>query len=294
MISESADRLVPQDLIKRGTPPRNVFCYPLVETWRHRVWRMLNDVIDDRVRAEFKRNPPEYIVSDDLAWLDKIIRAVTGEFVDIKSLTADRLREEFEFFRAGHATRTDDIEKFYRDGLKILDAHVIEDKARVIFLNGKFAGATEETLQGAIDEIDARNRSGGREGSLYFCAVEENLYSRYGNSGHYLTYGSEYLYCLGIRITSSYQTKIALSSIGRPTLFVCDIPFNLMSFYTIQEFSGLILEYLFCELAGHEDCHALSPGAGSALRLQTNLPGDFIVGHYHPTNIYDPLWNSYG
>lgn len=292
MLPGYQDRLIPEDPSDRTPLPESVFCYPMVSTWRGRVWGMLSDLIDDRVIENFKKHPPEYVVSDDLSWLDKIISTTLGIDTDIKEVTAERLQNEFQYFRAAHATRTDDLSQFYKNGLKILRASTIEDRARVLFLNGRFPEATEHLLQKAIDDIDARNLSCGREGRLYFCAVEENLFTRYGSAGHYLIYGSEYLYCIGTRVAPHFSARKILSEIGRPTLFVCDIPFDLMRHATVKEFAGMILEYLFCEIIDGQEAHALSPGAGSALSLTVDLPASFIVGHYHPAKIYDPLWNA--
>ena len=289
MLPGYEDREIAASLSKRPQPRDDVFCYPLVETWRERIWRMLGDLVTDEVRAEFVRHPPEYVVSDDLSWLDDLINGVTGEITDIKTLTADRLRKEYRAFRAGHATRTNDLAQFYQNGLKVLNAAEVEDRARSVFLNGQFKYATEERLQNAIDEIKARDPAGGREGRLYYCAREEELFSRAGGAGHYLTYGSEYLYCLGIRVASSWETKKALTGIGSPTMFVCDIPMVMIRSGALEEFAGSILEYLFCELVDELEAHALSPGAGSALSLTENLPAECIVGHYHPATIYDPL-----
>lgn len=289
MLPGHEDREIAEKLADRGAPPPDVFCFPLVESWRDRVWALLGDYLTAEVKAEFVRNPPEYVVSDDLSWLDDIIFAVTGETCDIKELTADRLAREYRAFRAGHATRTDDLAQFYRAGVRCLRAGEIEDRARTIFLNGRFSHVTEDRLQQAVDDIEARKTSGGREGRLYFCADERSLITRSGGSGHYLVYGSEYLYCLGIRVTSTWETKKALKEIGRPTMLVCDIPMTLLRPSTLQEFAGSILEYLFCELVEDLQSHALSPSSGSALSLSVDLPPEHIVGHYHPALIHDPF-----
>ena len=292
MLPGYEDRKIVGDLNERQVPPNDVFHYPLVDTWRDRIWRSLDDVLTDDVRAAFVGNPPEYVVSDDLTWLDEIIFAETGKDTDIKDLTAERMRKEFRAFRAGHGTRTNDLASFYERGLRILRAEEVEDRARSIFLNGRLPNVDEERLATAISELDARNRRGGREGFLYFCACENELFEDHG-AGHYLTYGSEYLYCLGIRVTSVAETKRSLKAIGRPTLFVCDIPMMMIGAGTLREFAGLVLEYLFCELVDGLEAHALSPGAGSALSLQTDLPADCLVGHYHPAKVYDPLRHSW-
>lgn len=282
------DRLTPERLSDRAPIPDDVFCFPAIDTWRSRIWDLLSDIVTDKVRQEFKRNPPEYVVSDDLSWLNDIVLAANGREVEMKSLTAERLAREYRAFRAGHGTRTNDVGRFYESGLRCLRADEAEMIAREVFLTPAFQWVTEERLQTAIADIDARSVAGGREGRLYFCADETNLITRSGGSGHYLVYGGEYLYCLGIRLVDRLSAQRALKRIGRPTMFVCDIPMKMLHTSTLEEFAGSILEFIFCELIGQQ-AHALSPGAGSALSLTVDLPGEHIVGHYHPARIHDPL-----
>src|SRR3546814_621730 len=88
MLPGYEDREVVEDLTIRPLPPEDIFCFPLVDTWRKRIWRILADVVTDEVKAEFVRNPPEYVVSDDLSWLDDLVFKMTGVTVDMKELTA--------------------------------------------------------------------------------------------------------------------------------------------------------------------------------------------------------------
>jgi hypothetical protein len=282
------DRAIPASRAECGPTPDDVFCFPDVTSWRERIWTLISDIVTDDVLEEFKDNPPEYVVSDDLSWLNEIVFAVSGRDVEMKSLLAERLAEEYHAFRAVHGTRTDDLAPFYEHGLRCLRADEAEKRARSLFVTPEFSWVTQEKFEAAVADIDARKESGGREGRLYFCADERNLITRYGSSGHYLIYGGEYLYCLGIRLVSRLDAQRVLKSVGRPTMFVCDIPMRMIRPSTLGEFAGSILEYLFCELFG-EQSHALSDGAGSALSLTEDLPGEYIVGHYHPARIYDPL-----
>lgn len=288
MKSGFEDRAIPELPVERGPSPKDVFVFPSVDSWRKRIWTLIGDIVTDLVKDAFKRNPPEYIVCDDLSWLNEIVFAVTGRDVEMKSLLADRLVREYRAFRAAHGTRTDDLAPYYERGLRCLRAEVAEARARALFVTPEFPWVTEAKFEAAVADIGARKVSGGREGRLYFCADERSLITRWGGAGHYLIYGGEYLYCLGIRLVSRYDAQRVLKSVGRPTMFVCDIPMAMMRPSTIEEFAGSILEFLFCELIG-EQAHALSPGAGSALSLSVDLPGEHIVGHYHPARIYDPL-----
>lgn len=269
--------------------PDDVLCYPQADFWRDRVWSLLEDLITDEVKALFVTAPPGHVVSDDLSWLDDLIFQATGQETNIKEEAASRLRIHYRAFRAAHATRTDDLGQFYDRGLRYLRPKEMEDRARTLLLNGQAEGASEESLQAAIDDLGARDERKGRTGRLYFCAVEEDLYSDCGGSGHYLTYGGEYLYCLAIRAAWESSAQRILKGLGSPTLFVCDIPMHFIDDPTMQEFAGMMLEYLFCELVEDMESDSLSPGSGSALTIQADLPADCIVGHYHPAKIYDPL-----
>ena len=250
---------------------------------------MLDDLITDEVKALFMAEPPEYVVSDDLSWLNDLIYRATGQDTRIKEETALRMRLRYRAFQAAHATRTNDLGQFYTRGLRYLRPEEIEDRARALLLNGQAGGASEGSIQAAIHELNLTGEREVRAGRLYFCAVESDLYSEAGMSGHYLTYGSEYLHGLAIRAADEKSAREILMGLGRPTIFICDIPMTLISDRTIHVFAGMVLEYIFCELVEDLEAHSLSPGAGSAFAIQTDLPASCIVGHYHPNEIYDPL-----
>lgn len=291
MLPGYEDRELPEALSERLPIPEDVFCFPAVNSWRERLWEQLSDFVTDEVKEEFKNNPPEYVVSDDLTWLNDIVYDVTGEIVEMKELTSARLATEYRAFRAGHATRTNNLAQFYEAGLRRLHAEDEEARARKLFLPDNFNWTRDEKLRAAIKDVNARDPSGGREGRLYFCTDERSLITQVGGSGHYLIYGGEYLYCLGIRVVGTFDAQRILKAIGRPTMFVCDIPMELMCEHTRYEFAGSILEFLFCELIGKRP-HTLSPGAGTAFSLMVDLPGEHIIGHYHPASIYDPFWRG--
>ena len=111
--------------------PDDVLCFAQADTWRERFWTMLNDLITDEVRALFVAEPPEYVVSDDLGWLDDLIYRATGQDTNIKELAGRRLQLQYRAFRAAHATRTNDLSQFYDRGLRYLRPEEMEDRARV-------------------------------------------------------------------------------------------------------------------------------------------------------------------
>jgi hypothetical protein len=290
MLPGFEDRLI-SDTLNAREVPQDVFCYARPDLWKDHLWRMLDDQLTDDVQAAFLDDVPEYVVSDDLSWLDDIIGKVEGSRPDIKSLAADRLAENYRAFRMFHATRTNDLSAFYTKGLRHLTNQEIEDIARSIFLNGRYPGVDENTLDSAIEELNNgyspyRNAEAPR---LYCCADERDFITRWGGAGHYLDFGSEYLYNLGIRLVGPYDAQKSLRQIGSPTLFVIDAPMHLLSQYTLSDFAGGLLEYIFCDLSDNLAPYTLSPGSGSAVILRNEIPADAFVGHFHPEKYFHNL-----
>jgi hypothetical protein len=274
--------------LKERHLPDEIFCYPRVDAWQDRIWSIIGDLITKEVKAEFIRNPPKFIASDNLSWLDEVIEAVTGEWCNIKTLTAERLKTGYRAFRMYHSTRTDDLSSYYTHGLKIPNNSEIEGKARVLFLNGQFRSATEATLLEAIDDLNSREFAyrSDKEARAFCCADERDFLTDAGGSGHYLDFGSEYLFNLGLRLVGSYEAKRVLRTVGRPTIFQIDTPMDLVDSHTVEEFAGSVLEYSFCKLLSDREPYAFSPGAGSSVILRNPIPREAITGHFHPEKFH--------
>ena len=277
-------KLLEADFFKRKAAPIDVWHWQDYTSWKDVIWSLLDDVIDDSVRKAFLESPPEYVVSDDLGWLDKIVLRVKGEECDTKELLADRIWGHFRAFRAAHGTRLNTADSIYTNGLKPLEPDDFHEKAREIFLNDTFPELEEAHLQTAIVDVGTETR----EGHVYFEASEQFLIN---HCGHYMIYGSEYLLAIAAHLKGRRDYRKILKSSGMPTIFVCDIPLELLSDYTILEFAGNALAKVFQELLGGEGFEP-EGGLGSALSIRTYLPSKCIVGHYHPVVHRDPL--SYG
>lgn len=122
-----------------------------------------------------------------------------------------------------------------------------------------------------------------REGRVFFEANEPDLIEM---CGHYLLYGGEYLIALAVHLGDGRDYKRMLLQIGRPTLFVCDVPLELMGGHMVREFAGNALEFIFEDLLEADYDPPAHRGAGFCIRRP--LPPEHIVGHYHPTRIKDP------
>ncbi|WP_260292398.1 hypothetical protein [Sedimenticola hydrogenitrophicus] len=266
---------------ERPDAPSDVWNHRDYGSWKTSIWGLIEDFATPEVVESFLAAPPEDIVSDDPSWLEEIVHRVRNEAFDMKSLLANRLRERYSAIRAVHGTRTDDVERFYGEGLKPLQPEKFHRQARLLFLQGKFPELNESSLQAAIHQVG----SDLREGRVYFEANEEMLLTY---CGHYMIYGSEYLTSLAAQIGSKRDYRQVLTTYGKPTVLVCDVPLELISDYTLEEFSGWSLEALFQELLEGSDFQ-INPSRGAGFCIRSRLDPHCIVGHYHPESIRDPL-----
>jgi len=252
-------------------------------SWEREVRELLLDYVDDRVVAYFRKHPPEYVVSDNTSWLDRIIREVNGCNVDVKYELAWLLADHFEVFRAFHGCSPSDTSSYYKQGIRRLNPQEYNQIAKEHFLSGKFPELQESDLLAAIEDLKTDNR----EGLVFFEAHEQMLVQC---CGHYMLYGSEYL--LGLAATLSRRDRPdyrrSLKGKGTPTVFVCDVPLKFICFDTILELSGCLIEVLFEKFLDSDYKHP-QPGNCFGFPIRYDLPPEFIVGHYHPEYVHDPI-----
>lgn len=271
------------EMSPRPAPPVNVLSVPHREQWTARIWSLVSDFVTEEVKQAVIEANPRYLVSDDLSWLNEPILDLLGQSVDMRTVLAQRLLKSYEAIRAVHGTRVRDLSPFYTNGLVPMDPAVVETQARSLFAPTGIVGLLDR-FKTAVTTLDARKPVYGRAGLLYFCANGRDLTDRY--CGHYLIYGSEYLYCLGIRMIDSTDVKRILKSVGRPTAIVADIPMSFIDFDTLENLAGGMLESAFNELLGIND----EPFSETfSITVQRSIEAKHIVGHYHPKRILDPL-----
>lgn len=265
----------------RPPAPEDVWNHRAYSTWREEIWKLIGDFADDQVRRTFLGKPPKYVVSDDLSWLDDIVYAIHGREVDSKALLSQRLRERYRALRAVHGTRTSELELFYREGLKPLVPGQFHSQARNIFLSGEYPELSEESLQAAIAAVG----SDLRDGRVFFEANEEMLIAQ---AGHYMLYGSEYLIAIAAHLGDCRDYRQVLKKRGEPTLFICDVPLDLIGEGTLREFAGDALESVFQELLDGPDFEP-DRWRGAGFCIHKPLPPAHLMGHYHPVIKRDPF-----
>lgn len=279
--ADCSSKLISATYAKRPKAPLDVWDWQNYETWRSVVWELLSDIVNDDVRRTFCAFPPKYVVSDDLSWLDEIIFGSRGLWIDSKEYLADKFSDHFRAFRAVHGTRAIDLASYYSEGLIPHSPEKIRARARKIFLVESFPEVTPTMMDEAIDEV----HNGTDVGRVFFSGNETKLVE---HCAHYMLYGSENIVGIAARLDGYRDYRQVLKKFGTPTVFVCDIPLELIEHYTLQEFAGIALEMVFQELLDGE-VYSWEEMSDAALCIHHRLPPECIIGHYHPENLRDPL-----
>lgn len=274
-------RLLCTTASERQPAPKHVWDFDRHATWHPDIWSLVADFIGPDVKTVFLKNPPEYLVSDDLSWLDNLVLQVRGIHIDSKAELAERLQDRYRAIRACHGTSVPTVDSFYKQGIRPLEIEEFHNQARQIFLSGDYPELSGDNLKNAIEHVGPATR----EGRVYFEANERLLIEI---CGHYMLYGSEYLTALAANLGGTRDYRRVLKGRFAPTLFVCDVPLEDLHPGTVAEFSGIALESIFQELL---DGPSYSPDKwrGSGFSIRVPLESSCIVGHCHPTITRDPL-----
>lgn len=278
---DTSSRLLNSTASERQSAPKHVWDLDRHATWHPDIWRLMSDFIGPDVKKTFRSNPPEYLVSDDLSWLDDLVLQVRSIHVDSKAELADRLLARYRAIRACHGTSAPTLDSFYEHGLRPLVIEDIHEQARQIFLSGNYPELSEDNLKRAMEYVGPVTR----EGRVYFEANERLLKEM---CGHYMLYGSEYLTALAANLGGTRDYRRVLKGRFAPTLFVCDVPLVHLHPGTVAVFAGIALESIFQELLDGPS-YAPDKWRESGFSIRVPLESSCIVGHYHPTITRDPL-----
>lgn len=266
-------------------PARRIWFYEDMDSWRADVLELLRPQVTPRVIAAFRKKPPEYVVSDDLTWLNSIIYRVEGDDCDTKTELAMRLPERFDCIRAYHGARPVDVASYYTDGIRIMDPYEAEQRARDVFLSGKFPELNADDVARAIEKVPRYLE----EGRAYFEASRRELEKF---CGHYMLYGSEFVTGVAAGLRGPRDYRQALKEIGTPTVFTCDVPLSMLTFSCLKDFAGTTIASIFEQILEPQYRHPPA-GQGSCLTIRQTLPPEFIVGHHTPEALRDPLTRQY-
>lgn len=236
----------------------------------------MSDLIDERVLAELKTNPPRYFVSDNLSWLNNAVSKVKGTSTpDCGAVLTDRLATHFEFIRAFHGCRAISTTSYEAKGIVACDPAALDQLAHELFGNGELVQQAIQALAKSDRDFSYREHN---QGKVWFCLEAEELTEF---CGHYLLNGSEYLQAIACRIGD----RATLRQRGRATIIECDVPVADVPAPFLSELAGDILKMIaekYCvrpyqpEILGFGFC------------INTNLAPENIVTFHFPHQIPNP------
>jgi hypothetical protein len=258
-----------------------VFEWKRSSVWRKHIVALAHDILNPAVLDAVKKAGTDRIVSDDSLWLDRAIR--TGGkvlFEDAFLVLAKRLSTYYTHIRVYHACRTTDTRFYYLRGLQVLRREELRQMAVRIFVTPRFPEISEGMIEKAIADawLDKRDER-------VFVGLDDRYLIRY--CGHYLIQGSERLMGLAVRLKPMTGKDYihVLRNLGTPTMFVCELPFSLITEHEARQLSGIIVERLFEEmLLGKRLDRQLS----FTIKSRNDIPPACIKRHYHPDGIPDP------
>lgn len=245
------------------------------DEWSQTMRQLLGRMLDEHVIEKFNENPPEYVVSDNLGWLDALIRRAHPDIEkSVHEELAALLAMHYEYIVGFHGCRPTSLGSYRRYGLTAPTRARLSRSARRVF------GASE-TVENAIDQLRAHHGFSYDEGSIgvvYFTLCREHLEQ---DCGHYLLYGSEYLTGIGARVGQQRR----LREIGKATVIECRIPISDFPTEYLRYLAGEMVEEFF-ERQRDSEWRGRS---GFGFPVAAKIHPTNILAFHHPTNIPDPL-----
>lgn len=255
-------------------PPRRVFVWNKYCQWRREILRLLCDLVDKSVLDQLRQNPPDYMVADNLGWLDNAIREVKRVAQsDIGTTARDRFTSHYTHLRGFHGCRAESEEAYKQDGIQQSNPALLDEIARRIFRR-------KDAVEVAIKDLSAGHYSyrEHNSGKVCYCLQPEHLVE---DCGHYLLYGSEYLSCIAARTGE----EDVLRKRGRAMIIECNIPI-----------SDIPLPYLEClvgealrEIAEKYCRRPTQKRIVFGIEVHRSLKPQDIVQFHFPNSIHNPL-----
>lgn len=260
---------------ERPPAPYDVLDWMRPTSWLPKLPDLIGDVVTDEVIDAVIADPPEYIVSDNLTWLNRLI----SDDADLKSLMTERLRNCYRAFRTCHATRTTDVDGFYSAGIRKLDRSHATQALRALLKERPEIPHDEDRFQHAFDDVGFDLR----EDRVFF-AANETMIIKYG--AHYLLYGGEHQLSVASRVWSAGVAQRYLRSRGKATIFICDVPLSLIGDGWLSQYAGSALARWIGEKLTDPQVDDFGE---ESICIHADLPAEAIVGHYHPSKVRDPF-----
>lgn len=241
--------------------------------WSEVIKNLLTDKLTQDVRRELEKSAEDYFYIDT-EWSEEIgLMCRDGkELAGCRELQ-EGINLKYQKIRLFHACRTDDIDSYLNNGLLGVDLSDVTNNAKKIFISDRFPWITTKHIEHAAKDIQNQ----GREDKIYLFLDEICLIR---DRSDYLRYGSESLRIIASRLQKKNEKNCEeyLRTLGKPTIFVCDIPLLKISpktvFHIIVDLIKWTVNYPYDTAT--IDC---------SITFKSLIPPEFIVSYYHPVEI---------
>jgi hypothetical protein len=203
-----------------------------------------------------------------------------GRFVKRK-LSESKVRAwlaGFDTFAAFHACRPASLESYYENGLQLADHASLTAAARKIFVTDEFReiSATEfDAITNKISQIDNRKT---------YAVLDDDELVRF--CGHYLIYGSEHIGGIAASLIKDGRRdyRQILKRFGKPTVFRLELPREFIPPDQLLELAESLTQTAE-DFVGCEE----PPYLSWSFIFDRAVPSEYVVSHYHPEAVPDPL-----
>lgn len=256
----------------------NVFRWSDEHEWETTLRSLMTPLLDEIVVQAFLDEPPDTIVSDDLSWLEKVIKKAFGKKCDnLRELLGYQLRSHYQSVVVFHGCRPISTESYQTQGVLPSNPESLKNTARELFGNSasvlEAIGHLAKSDPGCSLSYEEHNA-----GRCYFVLSYDHLVN---SCGHYLLHGSEYLLCIANSIGKSH----ILRNRGRATVIECMISSSELPPWFFKELGGNMVERMFTRLLD-PSCEAEELNFGFSIK--NKVPPENIIQFHYPTKIPNP------
>jgi hypothetical protein len=258
------------------------FVWEQIEKWLPLVVADNDDLLGEAFLHRYRAAGSTRIYADDLS---RFRAFFTGIGSDPVAIIDQRFSSRFSKIRAYHGCAPTEIQSYYTNGILPLAAAAVNEQIRQEFLNSQYPEITPEILAQAISETGTDMR----KGRLFLALDARSLL----DCGHYLRYGSEYrtgIAAAMFRITRVREYRLAFRDRGKPTIFTCDVPIDIVD---ASDRAELIAKIVMVSISSRTDTEYVHYPLDFTIKLGVPVAPTWVVTHTHPEGVRDPLQTCY-
>lgn len=209
---------------------------------------------------------------DDPDWTKLLGSFLRSDISIIEQELVDALEQRV--VRCYHGCRTEDAGVYFRRGIRVHRREELEDQLRKLV-------ASCDRLQWMLPTLPDRMARFESRIDRQRCYVVLDDRALINMAAHYLIYGSEWI-CAVL----GHGLRGPLLDCGVPTMIEANLPMSRVSPGLKEELSQLMLREWTRQVAAspNRTCEV-----DFTFTLHEDLPASFVVDHYHPTVLTDPL-----